>query len=128
MSKHEIETAHIWLGQFDDSVPEDFFRVSGVCECSDGMIRFAESQGESWYGLDFVEISWLNEQIKVDELVSSHSYAEQYLKPVVEAAKKVGMETANVFVLASVDQFSEPRSTSGKGYRLELIGNFTYET
>lgn len=128
MPKHQIEKALIWLGQFDDSAPEDFFSVSGGSECNDKPRRFVESQGESWYDLDFVEISWLNELIQVDELVSGHSYAEQYLAPVVEVARESGMEKANVFVLATVDQFSKPCSTAGKGYRLELIGEFTYET
>ena len=121
------ENMHIWVGIFGPGAPETYFEETYDDDDDDALLStFAQDQNETWYDHDVVEISWLDEAEHpfVRDLVSGHSYSEQYLEKVVEAAAGLGFEKANVFVLAREDQFDVPRSVSRSDLELKYLGRY----
>lgn len=119
-----VEISHIWLGQFGPEAPEDFFEEQYGREDDAPLSQFAASQGKSTYDHDHVEISYLNDMESVRSLVHGHSYYRSYLDDVVAKAAELGIQRANVFILAGQEQFPSPRSASGPGYQLWYLGEF----
>lgn len=120
------ETSWIWLGHFTSAAPADFFTERDQREDDEPLSMFAQSQGEAWYDHDFIEVGRLEAPVPIATLVAQHSYQQHYLPALLDAAAAAGIESANVFVLASQDQFVAPTTSSGVGYTLRLMGRFTY--
>lgn len=123
----KTEISHIWLGLFSKEAPSNFFAGRYDREDDEPLSLFAESQGELWYDQDFVEISYLHEPLQVANLVVGHSYSEQYLDTVLSKASAIGIENANVFVLATKSEFESARSVEGVGFKLWYLGEYQYE-
>jgi hypothetical protein len=125
-----FERSHIWLGQFGPGSPDDFFEEHRSDEEDEDAPRsaFAASQQETLFDYDFVEISFLEEMQSVRSLVEGHSFCESYLDAVVAQAAALGIEQANVFILADKEQFATPCSASGPGYQLAYLGEFACAT
>ena len=119
-----MENSHIWLGQFLPGSPDDFFEEQYGRDDGEPLSQFAGSQGETWYDHDWIEISFLDDLESVRSLVEGHSYSETYLDAVVAQAATLGIEQANVFILADKEQFAAPRSVNGPNYRLWYLGEF----
>ncbi len=122
----KTETSHIWLGSFLEGAPANFFVERYDREDDEPLSLFGESQGKTWYDHDYVEISFLKAPVNIAELVKGHSYSEQYLDDVLVAGQAAEIDAANVFVLASEDQFPSATTASGEGYKLWYLGKFTY--
>lgn len=123
-------TAQIWIGIFEDNAPEDYF-VEMYSDDDDAPLnQFAKEQGETFYDHDWLEVSNvdMSESTDVRSFVSGHSYSDQYVDEVCERARSKGIDSINVFVMCvEEDEFSNPRSATGDGYRLEYLGEFDYE-
>lgn len=133
--KPTIDPSHIWVGQFRDNAPENYFldpnsseEAHAAYEARDYELfnQFAEEQGESSLDYDFCEVSFVEWAEGEDprEFIDGHSYSESYLEEVVALVKKLKMRKINVFILASEGQVKAPKSVKGKGYRLEYLGIF----
>ena len=122
--KMKTDISHIWLGQFSTNAPNDFFKERYDREDDEPLSPFAESQGETWYDHDFMEISYLLDPLPISRLVAGHSYAEQYLEAVLSKASSIGLEGANVFIMASKRLFKSARSVEGVGFRLWYLGEY----
>lgn len=120
------ETSHIWLGQFGESAPSDFFVERYDRDDDEPLSAFAASQGEVWYDHDFVEMSYVLDLLDIASLVTGHSYADQYLEEVVARARQQGIDRANGFILATAAEFKEPCTLIGAGYRLWYLGTVIY--
>jgi hypothetical protein len=120
------EVSYIWIGQFTDEAPEDFFEEKYGRD-DEPLSQFANSQGQSWYDHDFVEISYLDSLEPIASLIDGHSYFDQYQTALLHVTQAKKIVEANVFVLASKDQFSSPRTASGIGYDLWFMGSFSYD-
>jgi len=118
------DISHIWLGLFNENAPRGFFVERHDREDDDALSLFAESQGEVWYDHDFVEISYHLKPMAVADRVKGHSYWEQYTEAVLSKATSLGVEKANVFVMASKAQISSARSVKGVGYSLWYLGEY----
>lgn len=120
--------AHVWIGVFEDNAPEDYF-VEQYDEDDAPLNQFAAEQNEDYYDHDWIEISYLDlaESEDVRSFVDGHSYCEHYIDDVCIRAESAGLETINVFVLCvQQDEFDNPKTASGDGYRLEYLGMFPY--
>jgi Immunity protein 22 len=120
MSEHLF---HIWLGLFGPEAPDNYF-VQEYLDDETPQSQFGAEQGQHSFDYDFVEISFPNEPRPVRALVDGHSYSESYLDVVVQKAIELGINQANVFVLANKDEFESPRSVNGPGYELWYLGEF----
>jgi hypothetical protein len=114
---------HIWLGQFGPDSPDAYF-VQEYVEDETPHSQFGAEQDQPYFDYDFVEISVPNDPRPVRDLVDGHSYSESYIDSVVQKATDLGINEANVFVLANKDQFALPRSVAGPGYKLWYLGEF----
>jgi hypothetical protein len=115
---------HIWIGRFGPKAPEDYFVQSRDDGSGAPLCQFAADQGAWSFDYDFVEISYLLEPRDLRAFVDGHSYSEQYLEEVLAVAAAHGVDQANVFVLAPVDEFPKPRSVTGKDHTLWYLGEF----
>ena len=121
-----MEVVHVWVGIFDATAPEDYFKEVYGEDHDPPLSTFAADQGETWYDHDWVEMSWLDEEDAptVADLVHGHSYSEVYRQAVVDRAAEMGIESANVFVMADQSEFDSPRSVEKAGIRLQYLGTF----
>jgi len=115
--------SHIWLGLFGPDAPDNYF-VQEYVDAETPQSQFGAEQGQHSFDYDFVEISFPNDARPVRELVDGHSYSASYLDTVVQKAASLGITEANVFILASKDEFERPRTVTGPGYKLWYLGEF----
>ena len=117
---------HIWVGLFAKSLEGYFEEIYPEDDDEIPISKFAEEQGQLYYDHDFVELSFLKKPTGLRKLIDGHSYSDQYIDAVIEAAAKVGFESANVFVMGDSEEFEAPRSVEGEDYQLTYLGVFEY--
>ena len=115
---------HVWLGLFGPSAPDSYF-VQDYTDDKKPRCQFAAEQGEHSFDYDFVEISFPIDPLPVRALVDGHSYSDSYLDLVDQKARELDITQVNVFVLASKEQFSAPRTVIGSDYQLWYLGEFS---
>ncbi len=116
-----MEISHIWLAHFPSEERLDAYFAEHY---DDGPINtFAQEQGENFYDHDWLEMSF-SKNTSLHDLIIKHSYSDHYLNKVLEDVGKMGDITANVFVMADVEEFAEPRSVKGRDYTVWYIGKY----
>ena len=128
MTMHQ---SHIWVGQFKDDAPADYFtdnRNPDEDEADEDvpMNLFAQEQGQLWFSYDFTEISFLDwDQAQPPRaFIDGHSYSESNLDQVTQLCESMNIEKINVFVIADDDEFAAPKTVVRPGYRLTYLGMF----
>lgn len=121
MSKKNLR--HVWVGQFSPEAPEAYF-VQEFVNDETPLSQFGAEQGTRKFDYDFVEISFANDPMPLREIIGMHSYSSSYIEAVIKKLTDLGVNEANVFVLARKDQFQSPKSVEGIGYKLWYLGEY----
>ena len=118
-----METSHIWLGVFESEEHLDDYFEEQYEEDDAPINRFAADQGEMYYDHDWVERGFCKSG-ELHELIDGASYSHDYLQEVIAAATKLGIQSANTFILADSNEFDDPKAVDTAEYRLWYIGRF----
>lgn len=117
--------AHLWIGRFGPSAPEEYFVQQRNDDDEDAPLSpFAGDMGEIFIDYDFAEISYIEEFQDVREFIDGHSYSDQYIDEVVAKAKDLGVAQINVFVMVAKDQIATARTATGNDFNLWYLGEF----
>lgn len=121
----QMEEFHIWLGFFpsEEAINEYFTEIYSEENDDIPINKFAEDQGESFYDHDWLEYSYKDsDNLKI--LIEGHSYYEDYIDKIIMAARKLGISSANVFIMIDNKEITDPKSIEGDGYKLWYLGIF----
>ncbi|HBN74705.1 MAG TPA: hypothetical protein DD473_02560 [Planctomycetaceae bacterium] len=118
-----METAHIWLGQFHSEEKLVAYLEEQYDNDEVPISQFAADQNESYYDHDWVEYNFCVSH-ELFELIDGASYSNDYLDEVIEVAAKIGIESANTFIMADFEEFDKPKSVNTHSYKLWYIGTF----
>lgn len=119
-----MEVSHVWLGKFPNEASlEEYLEETIRDDDVTPMNVFAKSQGEVFYDHDWVEASFeVSDQLR--SLIEGHSYSSDYIDEVISFANANGIENANTFILADVNEFKDPKSVHGQDVCLWYVGKF----
>ena len=118
-----MELSHIWLGRFSSNQLLDEYFEEQYDDDDAPINAFAADQGESYYDHDWVELGF-DESCDLRALIVGASYSSDYLSKVISRASELEITTANTFILADAQQFPEPKSVEGEGYKLWYVGAY----
>lgn len=120
-----MTTSHIWLGNFPSKASLDSYFEETYDEDDDDapINEFARGQAKPYYDHDWVECGF-NPTGSLRELIVGHSYSADYIDLLIEDAAQQGVKVANTFVMASEEEFPEPKSVKGDGFELFYIGKY----
>jgi len=121
----QMQQIHIWIGICkSEDILDSFFTENYDEEDDDLPINeFAASQDVVFYDHDWVERSF-SSNCSIRDLIHSHSYSVDYLEDTLVRVNKLGIETANTFIMADVKLFNTPKTIKRKEMSLSYIGTF----
>jgi len=121
----QMQQIHIWIGTCkSEDMLDSFFEEIYDEEDDDLPInKFATSQDVVFYDHDWVERSF-SSNCSIRDLIHPHSYSVNYLEDALARASKFGIETANTFIMADVNDFNTPKTIKRKEMSLSYIGTF----
>jgi hypothetical protein len=120
-----MERAHIWVGVFpSEDYFEEYFTEVTIPDREEAISQFTVDQGESYIDHDWLERSYM-ENTSVEDLITGHSYADDYIYDVIEIMKTKRIQHVNAFVMVDLQEVSDPKSITHQDFQLWYIGSFT---
>jgi hypothetical protein len=118
-----METSHVWVGMFESEEQLDAYFEEQYEDDDAPINRFAADQGEMYYDHDWVERAFCQSG-DLHKLIDGASYSCDYMQDVIVAATKLGIQSANTFILADSEEFDDPKAVDTAERRLWYIGKF----
>jgi outer membrane murein-binding lipoprotein Lpp len=90
--------------------------------------EFAGDQGELWIDHDFMEFGFTTLPSSIAELVTGHSWSDEYVDELTKRVAKNGMSRFNSFAFVTAGNVKNPISVTKEGVELHFMGQFTIRT
>ena len=114
----------LWLGKAADSLTCSTFFAESYDDDDGPISPFAESQGETFYDHDFLEVQFNEKFGSVDDALTGMSYSGSFADAV---RAKVESFDFNLSVASFSEDFSNPVSVHTENLSLTYIGRFEYD-
>jgi hypothetical protein len=120
----------VWLGTFPDRrTHENYFRLDRGNHDSDDFptCQFWGDLGIRWFDHDFEESSgYIGDPVPVADLLGrGWSYADSFRKPLLDACRAQGIESANIVVF--LFEFDYPEEARYSSPYMKFVGVFPYD-
>jgi hypothetical protein len=123
------EVLDIWVGYFEPNRQGSYFEEHYEEDNDDVPIsEFAGDQGELWIGHDFMEVGFTTLPSSIAELVTGHSWSDEYVDELTKRVAKNGMSRFNSFAFVTAGNVKNPISVTKEGVELHFMGQFTIRT